>query len=119
MKKEQKIIKVANVLSLVVMLPFLGGCVAGGGLGLGALFGIFGGAGAAGGILAALGGGGGVGGLGGALGAAAGVAGAGVAGVGVTEAGLATISNPEPASMILVGSGLFAMKCMKDKQNKA
>jgi hypothetical protein len=100
MKKINKIKGLVSKALIVLMLPFLGGCIAGGGLGLGALFGLFGGAAAGiGGLLASLGGGAG-----------------GVGGAAATGAGIATISNPEPASMILFGSGVAAMTYFKNRK---
>jgi len=89
---------------LAFALPFIYGC--GGGGGVGSLIGFLFGGGGLGSIgdIALLGGIGG--GIGGAVGGAAGVA---------------SLVQPEPASVLLIGSGIMAMtyfKSKKDRRNK-
>ena len=87
-KKEKNSKKWPKLLAAVLLTPLMTGC--GGGaalLGLGSLFG-------------GLGAGGGIGGAGLLPGAGA---------------GIASIHNPEPASMLLVGGGIATMAYFKNK----
>lgn len=103
-KNEMKntVARMANFAILSVLLPFVYGCQGGGGGGA---------AGGGGGSLSSLVGGGGVGG---------GSIGDGFTGGGsfVTGENLATIHNPEPATMLLLGSGFAAMAFYKAKRKK-
>jgi len=87
--------KYIKLIALAAVLPFIYGC----GAGVGSLVGfLFGGGGLTGSEIALLGSTGVLGGGGGA--------------------GLATLSQPEPASMLLVGSGLLAMGYFKSKADR-
>ncbi|OGX38590.1 MAG: hypothetical protein A3C36_05800 [Omnitrophica WOR_2 bacterium RIFCSPHIGHO2_02_FULL_52_10] len=100
MKKDYS--KLLKLMVLVGTLPFIYGC--GGGAGIGSLVGfLFGGGGLSGGDIALLGTS--AGGLAGALGA--------------SGSQLATINQPEPASMLLLGGGLVAMGFYKSKANRS
>ena len=87
---KEKLMKSKNSLLALSLMPFVCGCQAGA-IGLNSLGNLFafsgGGAESGAGLLASVGGGGGV----------------------------ATIVNPEPASMLLMGGGLIAMKYLKSK----
>lgn len=81
--------------ALAATLPFIYGC---GGAGVGSLVGFL------------FGGGGGIGDI-----ALLGLGGSSFLGGG---AGLAAVHSPEPASMLLVGSGIMAMSYFKSKANR-
>ena len=95
--------RLMNFLMLSIILPFASGCNGGGGGGsslVGSLF-------SASSDGSTLGGGpGSVGGLGGIDG-----------GGGVTGASLASIHNPEPTTMLLVGGGMMAMAYFRNRNN--
>jgi len=93
--------KYLKLIALAAVLPFIYGC--GGGAGVGSLIGFLFGGGGLGSIgdIALLGGIGG--GIGGAVGGAAGVA---------------SLVQPEPASMLLLGSGLMTMSYFKAKAGR-
>lgn len=95
-------IKIMKLLALIGVIPFIYGC--GSGAGAGSLVGfLFGGGGFTGGEIALLGSG----------------AGSAIAGsVATTGTQLATLHHPEPASFMLLGSGLMAMGYFKSKINK-
>jgi len=96
-KKSSKYLK---LVALAATLPFIYGC--GAGTGVGTLIGfLFGGGGLGGGEIALLG---------------ASASGLGAVGSG---AGLATLHQPEPASMMLLGSGLMAMGYFKSKKSRS
>jgi len=96
-KVEKKYLKCLKFVVLAAALPFIYGC---GGAGVGSLVSFLfgGGLGSAGDIAL----------LGGSLGA--GLSGAG-------GASLASLNQPEPASILLVGSGIMAMSYFKSKTN--
>ncbi len=85
-----------KLIALAAALPFLYGCGAGGGAGIGSLVGFLFGSG-----------GGGIGDV--VLGGGSGII--------IGPGGGGTLINPEPASMLLVGSGLMAMSYFKSKRN--
>ena len=94
---EKRYSKILKMFALVGILPFIYGCGSGGGTG--ALLGfLFGGAGVGGGTLALLSGS---------------VADAALTGGAATQ--LATLHQPEPASMLLIGGGLAVMTYFKSK----
>jgi len=96
--KNYNLRKCLKLVALAAALPFIYGC--GTGAGIGSLVGfLFGG----GGTEIALLGGGGL---------------PSVLGLGGEGAGVASLVNPEPASMLLVGSGLMAMSYFKSKTNR-
>jgi len=97
--------KYIKLVALAATLPFIYGC---GGAGIGSLVSFLFGGGGLGSIgdIALLGGIGG-----GIAGAVGGAAGGGAA-------GLATLSQPEPASMLLLGSGLMTMSYFKAKAGR-
>jgi len=90
-----------NLLILVAVLPMMYGCLGGGGIG--ALTSLLFGSSAIGG------------GIGGGLGPVLGPGGPGGPG-GIIAAG--AITNPEPASMLLLGSGMMAMAYYKKRRNR-
>ena len=100
MKKDN--CKYLKFIALAAALPFIYGCGAGAGIGslVGFLFG-GGGLGSIGDIAL-------LGGIGGGIGGAAGGG----------AAGVATLIQPEPASMLLVGSGIMAMSYFKSKTDR-
>lgn len=85
----------SKLIALAAALPFIYGC--GGGAGVGSLVGFLFGGGLGAGEIALL-----------STGGAGSV-------IGTGGAGLAVLHNPEPASMLLVGSGLMAMGYFKSK----
>jgi len=102
--------KYVKFIALAAALPFVYGCA--GGVGTGSLLGFLFGGGLSGGTEIALLAAGAGGGIAGALGLG------GAAGGGAGAAGIATLVQPEPASMLLVGSGLMALGYFKSKINQ-
>jgi len=94
--------KYLKLIALAAVLPFIYGC--GGGAGVGSLIGFLFGGGGLGSIgdIALLGG------IGGGITGAA----------GGSAAGLAGLQTPEPASMLLLGSGLMTMSYFKAKAGR-
>lgn len=92
---KNTITMVKKIGPMALALPFIVGCGGGGAAFLGSLFG------ASGTLLASS--------ASAAGGAAAAAAGAGAAGAG------ATLVNPEPATMLLMGSGMAAMAIFKSR----
>jgi len=97
MKKSYK--KVCKLIALAAMLPFLYGCGSGAGVGslVGFLFGAGGFVGSEIALLSSTGSG---------------------SGLGAGGAGLATLHQPEPATMLLMGGGLMAMSYFKSKTSR-
>ena len=88
---KEKLMRMKNSFLALFLLPFVCGCQ-GGGLGLGALGNLF---------AFSSGGGGGIEG--------------GIGLLASNSAHIATIVNPEPTSMLLMGGGLIAMKYLRKK----
>ena len=89
---KEKVMKLKNAILAVTLMPVISGCGVGGAAGLGSLGSLFAfssgsGGGAGAGLLASAGGAGGV----------------------------ATIHQPEPTTMLLMGGGLIAMHYLKNK----
>ncbi len=95
---KKSLLQSSKLIILAAMLPFVYGC--GTGAGVGSLVGFLFGGGLGGGSEIAL------------LGSSAGSA------LGTGGAGVASLVNPEPASMFLVGGGLMAMSYFKSKTNR-
>ena len=105
----KKCLKHINLLVLTVVLPFVYGCGAGGG-GIGALTSfLFGGSVSSIGLLSS-----------GTAGSSVPLGIASAAGDSVISGGaeLAALHNPEPATMLLLGSGVMAMTYFKSRKNR-
>jgi len=95
----KKYLKHINLLVLTVALPFVYGCGGAGGGGIGALTGfLFGGAGSSVGLFSS--------------------AGSSLPLEIASAAEVAAIHNPEPATMLLLGSGMMAMTYFKSRKNR-
>lgn len=90
MKIKNLIAQASNFFILTVLLPVVYGCTGGGGSSVSSLLG----------------------------GSVAGGASGGAGGAGGGEIALASIENPEPATMLLLGSGFIVMGYLKNRLNR-